>query len=198
MSYSQRVCDVILWAHYTMLTEPLPYPTFRPCVMWLFELITRCWQSHCHVPLSGGAWSHSNFSCLYWFHVLFLSLCHFFVQGCYAMLTQSLSYTPLSKCVIFILNYTLSWLREVNVFPSRPSIVGMNMSLSTLHQLFQFNISLYQYLLVFCFGHYYVDIRSDYEEVQVFDYLMVSELACSVSMNSYWLSSFSQFGRKIT
>ena len=86
---------------------------------------------------------------------------------------------------------TWSWLREVNVFPNRPSIVGMNVSLSTLYQLFQFNISLpvclYQYLIVFCFGPHFVDIHSDRGSSgrSTSFLLSVSELDCSVSMNSY-------------
>ena len=65
---------------------------------------------------------------------------------------------------------------EVNVFPSRPS---MNMSLSTLHQMFQFNISSYPYLILFCFVPYlwtFIVIMCLQEEVQVFDYWSVNSL----------------------
>ena len=114
---------------------------------------------------------------------------------------QSPSYTPLSKFVIFILNYIPDFDScVVDVFPSRLSIVGMNMSLSTLRQLFQFNISLYQYLILFCFWPHVVDICSDHVSSGSSGNfrLSVSQLACSVSMNSYWLSFFfSQFGREI-
>ena len=112
--------------------------------------------------------------------------------------TVAFIYPSQEVCNIYFELYTWYWLMQVNVFPSRPSVVGMNMSLSTVNHLFQFNISLYQYLIVFCFGPHFVDIRSDHVSSGRSGSfrLLVSELSCSVQ-HEFLLTFvlFSQLGR---
>jgi hypothetical protein len=59
ISRSQRVRDLVVWAAYMTLTEPPLHPALRKFVISLFELLSmRCWQSHCHVPVSARESSH--------------------------------------------------------------------------------------------------------------------------------------------